>query len=103
MPCVTVTEHEALFPLPSAAATVMVALPVLMAVTFPLASTVAMLVSLLSQFTFLLVALSGSTVTVRVSLPVSCKVRLVLSSFTPVTGITTGLSMLKVNSLLSKP
>lgn len=81
----------------------MVALPALMAVTFPLASTVAMLVSLLSQFTFLLVALSGSTVAVRVALSVSCKVRLVLSSFTPVTGITTGLSMLKVNSLLSEP
>ena len=68
LPCVTVTEHEALFPLPSAAVTVMVAVPALTAVTSPFASTVATLVLLLSHVTFLLVASSGCTVAVKISL-----------------------------------
>ena len=103
LPCVTVNVQEALIPLPSAAVAVIVALPALMAVTVPSSLTVAMLVSLLSQVTPRLVASSGFTVAIRVSLLFSCKVRLSLFSSKSVTGMNAGFSIFKVNSLLSEP
>ncbi len=48
--------------LPSLVVAVMVVFPDFMAVTFPVASTVAILGALLIQVTFLLVALAGNTV-----------------------------------------
>ena len=69
----------------------MVAVPTATAVTLPLASTVALDVSLLSQVTVLYVALSGATVAVSVSLAPTWSVRLSLLSVTEVTG--TGLTV----------
>ena len=103
VPWVTVTSQVAVFPLSSAAVAVMVAVPALMAVTVPSSLTVAMLVSLLSQVTPRLVASSGFTVAIRVSLLFSCKVRLSLFSSKSVTGMNAGFSIFKVNSLLSEP
>jgi hypothetical protein len=62
----TVTLQVAFLPLPSFALHVMVAVPVPTAVTFPLESTVATLLSLEVQLTFLLVAVDGFTVFVSV-------------------------------------
>src|SRR5699024_5831296 len=65
-------------------------------------ATVATLGSLLLHVTFWLVALSGSTVAVRVAvLPVNSS-RVSVFSFTPVTRIGAGL-IVSVNSLLSLP
>ena len=92
------TVHWADWPFSNVA--VMVAVPALTAVTVPVLSTVATLLLLLLQVTFLLVALSGCTVAVRVSVPPTVRDRLVLSRVTPVTG--TDL-MVSVYPLLSLP
>ena len=96
VPWVTVTVQVAVFP-PSSVVTVMVAVPALLAVTVPSVSTVATLVSLLAQVTFLLVALSGVMVAVRASVSPSVRLKVVLSSVTPVTGTTA----VNVSSLVS--
>ena len=71
----------------------MVASPTFTAVTLPLASTVA--ISGLSDFhvTFWLVASSGRTVAVRVSLPPTRRLVSLLLSFTPVTLISLSLTV----------
>ena len=100
VPWVTVTSQVAVFPLPSAAVAVMVAVPALLAVTVPFASTVATAALSLLQVTFLLVALSGVMVAVRVSVFPSVKFKVSWFSVTPVTG-TTAASMVIENSLVS--
>jgi hypothetical protein len=65
-PAVTVTAQVAVLA-PSTVVTVMVAEPAATAVTTPVELTVATLVLLLLQVTFLLVALAGDTVAVRVA------------------------------------
>ena len=88
----TVTLQVAVLP-PSSVVTVMVASPTFTAVTLPLASTVA--ISGLSDFhvTFWLVASSGRTVAVRVSLPPTRRLVSLLLSFTPVTLISLSLTV----------
>ena len=81
----TVTRHSADNE-PSSERTLILALPGALAVTTPF-STVATVLSLVVQRTFLLVAFSGDTVTVSVSLPPVASVKLDLSRDTPVTGI----------------
>ena len=83
----TVTEHVADL---SPAVAVMVAVPSLMAVTRPDASTVAMEVFVLLHVTVLSVALSGLTVATSVSLSPSFKDKDVLFSAIDVTGTTKG-------------
>jgi len=80
----TVTVHVAVLE-PSCVTTVMVVLPTATPVTVPLL-TVAMAVLLLIQVTFLFVALAGSNVAVRVSVPPTDTVVEVLFNETPVTG-----------------
>ena len=79
----TVTVQEADF---SPALAVMVAVPSLTAVTLPLLSTVAILVSELVQVTVPSVVLLGFTVAVSVSEPPSVRVRVVLFNVTEVAG-----------------
>ena len=81
----TVTSQLAVL-LPSCVVTVMVAVPAATAVTVPL-STVTILLSLLLQVTFLLLALSGFTVAVRVSLSPTVRESSALFRVTPVTKI----------------
>ena len=83
---VTVKDRVAVL-LPSAVVTVMVAVPGFLAVMTPLASIVAMEVSLEVQVTFLLAALDGVTLAVTVSLPPSIIERAVLLMDTPVTDV----------------
>ena len=80
----TVTAQVADF---SPALAVIVAVPAFTAVTFPAASTEAILASEEDQETVLSVALSGFTVAVSVALSPSVKVRLLLSSATAVTAM----------------
>ena len=75
--------------LPSAVVTVIVAVPDATAVTFPAVETVATLVLLLLQVTFLFVALLGETVAVSVSVAFGANVSVVLFRLTPVTGTVT--------------
>ena len=82
----TVTSQVSVLP-PSCVVTVIVAVPTPIAVTSPFSSTVATPVLLLSQVTFLLLALSGFTVAVRVSLPPTVRESTVLSRVTLVTRI----------------
>ena len=82
----TVTVQVAVL-LPSSEVAVIVALPAALAVTSPLASTVATEVLLLVQFTFLLVALLGATVAVKVSEAPTFNASELLLSETPVTGM----------------
>ena len=63
-PSTTVNEHEAVFA-PLSVVTVIVVVPTFLSETTPL-STVATVVSLDDQLTFLLVAVSGNTVAVKV-------------------------------------
>ena len=63
----TLTMHDAERLLPSAVVAVIVAVPIALAVTFPLASTVATMLLLLLQVTALLVVFSGLMVAVRVN------------------------------------
>ena len=79
----TVTEHVAVL-FPSEVLTVIVALPAFLAVIVPF-ETVATLVLLDVQVTFLLVALLGLTVAVNVSVPPTTKVVEFLFKETPVT------------------
>lgn len=86
----TVTEQVAV-KLPSSVVTVMVAVPAATAVTLPVLSTVATLVSLEDQVTFLLVALAGFTVATRVAVaPPTVRVSVLWSRVTPVTGTVYG-------------
>ena len=85
---VTVTAQVAVL-LPSAVVTVIVAVPDATAVTFPAVETVATLVLLLLQVTFLFVALLGETVAVSVSVAFGANVSVVLFRLTPVTGTVT--------------
>ena len=85
---VTVTAQVAVL-LPSAVVTVIVAVPDATAVTFPEVETVATLVLLLLQVTFLFVALLGATVAVSVSVAFGANVSVVLFRLTPVTGTVT--------------
>ena len=85
---VTVTEHVAVL-LPSFVLTVIVAVPDATAVTFPEELTVATLVLLLLQLTFLFVAFDGVTVAVSVSVAFGANVSVVLFRLTPVTGTVT--------------
>ena len=78
------TTHVAV-KLPSLVLTVMVAVPGFTDVTLPLLFTVATLVSLDDQVTFLLVALDGNTVAVNVCDALVFKVRVDASRVTPVT------------------
>ena len=71
--------------LPSAVVTVMVAVPAPAAVTLPSASTVATLVLSLLHVTFLLVASLGVMVALRITVPPTVRLALVLFSVTPVT------------------
>ena len=97
---ITVTVQVAETPLLSAAVAMMVAVPSFTAVTLPLLSTVAMVSSLLSQVTALLVAFSGVTVAVRVAvLPVY---RDRLDSFSETLATGTDL-IVSVYTLLSLP
>ena len=84
----TVTEQVAVL-LPSSVFTVMVAVPALTAVTLP-SDTVATVLSLELQITFLLVALEGLTVAVRVVTSPSVRVTEVLSKVTFATENTSG-------------
>ena len=81
----TVTAQSAVFP-PSSVVTVITAEPTPWAVTFPFVSTVATLVLLLLQPTFLLPALSGFTVAVSVSVSPGSRDSDVLFSVTEETG-----------------
>ena len=83
---ITVTLQLALFPLPSFAVAVIVAVPTATAVTLPFESTVA--TDVLEDFhvTALLLALLGLTVTVKVSLPPTFMLVPVLFNEIPVTG-----------------
>ena len=81
----TVTTQDAVKP-PSSVVTVMVAVPALMPLTVPL-FTVATLASLVDQLMFLLVALLGDTVAVRVVFAPVSRLALVLFKDTPVTEI----------------
>jgi len=83
----TVTVHVAVL-LPSAVVAVMVAGPAFTPVTVPLL-TVAMVVSLLLQVTFWLVAVAGRTVAVRSIVPWTEMVADVGANVTPVTATTT--------------
>jgi len=84
-PAVTVTAQVAVLP-PSTVVTVMVAEPAATAVTTPVELTVATLVLLLLQVTFLLVALAGDTVAVRVAVCPTVRLNVVGDTVTPVTG-----------------
>lgn len=84
--CSTVTSHVAVL-LPSAVVTVIVALPAETAVTTPL-ETVATDVFNDVQVTVLLVAFSGATVAVKVSVAPTSSVVSVLFKLTPVTAFT---------------
>ena len=96
---VTFTWQVAVW-LPSAVLIVMVASPAATAATLPLVSTVATVVLLLSQVTFLFVALSGFTVAVKVTLsPVNRD----SSALSRVTSVTETNVMARVNSLLALP
>ena len=87
---VTVTAHVACTPLPSLALHVTVALPLDLAVTLPLLSTVAMLVLLDDHVTVLSVALSGETVAVSVPVELTKRASVgALLMVTLVTGIMT--------------
>ena len=79
----TVTEHVAVL-FPSSVLTVIVALPAFLAVIVPF-ETVATLVLLDVQVTFLLVALFGLTVAVNVSVPPTTRVVEFLFKVMPVT------------------
>ena len=83
----------------SPALAVTVAVPTAMAETLPLASTVAMALSLLLQVTVLSVALSGATVAVRVSVSPTCRAMEDRLRVTDVTG--TGLTVTVQAALLS--
>lgn len=85
---VTVTAQVAVL-LPSAVVTMIVAVPAATAVTFPAVETVATLVLLLLQVTFLFVAFDGVTVAVSVSVAFGANVSVVLFRLTPVTGMFT--------------
>ena len=89
-------------PLPSEAAAVMVAVPAPTAVTTPL-FTVATFSLLLLHVTALLVASSGFTVAVKVELPPTSRVRLVLSSVTEVTETVGGSVTVTVQISLKSP
>ncbi len=65
----------------------MVALPTAMAVTLPLASTVAILLLLVDHLTVLSVAFSGSTVADRVAVSVAFSDSVVLSNDTDAAGV----------------
>jgi hypothetical protein len=82
-PLVTLTEQVAVL-LPSKVVTVIVALPAETALTVP-PDTLATALLLLLHDTFLLVALEGETVALRVSLPPTVSERLDLLRLTPVT------------------
>ena len=82
---VTVTTQVAVL-LPSAVVTVMVAVPAARAVTTPELLTVATVVLLELQVTFLFVAVLGLTVAVKLSVPPTVNAALFLFSVTPVTG-----------------
>ena len=88
----TVTEQVA-FLLPSSVVTVIVAVPAFFAVTTPEVETVATVVLLEDQVTFLFVALDGDTVAVSVCVWPSTKVRLVWFKLTPVTGTVAALTV----------
>ena len=81
----TVTLQLAVLP-PSSVVAVMVAVPAATAVTLPFSSTVAIFWSLVVHFTALLVAFSGATVAVRVSVLPTVRDNSVLFRVTPVTG-----------------
>ena len=81
---VTVTRQIAVMP-PSAVVTVMVAVPGATAVTLPLPSTVATDKLSLLHVTFLLVASLGVMVALRITVPPTVRLALVLFSVTPVT------------------
>jgi hypothetical protein len=98
---VTVTWQEAIKALLSVT-TVMAAAPAPVAVTKPLLSTVTTLKSEELHQTARLVALAGITVAVSCAVSPVFSVRLVLSSDTPVTGITE-LSATMTNVLLAVP
>ncbi len=80
----TVTTQEALKP-PSSVVTVIVVVPFLKGVTMPF-STVAMVLSLLDQVTFLFVAVSGENIGVNVRVSPVPMLAVSLSSAMPVTG-----------------
>ena len=81
----TVTVHVAVRFVPSAVVAVMVAVPLLTAVTTPSLLTVATPVSLLVHVTLVLLTLDGVTVAVSVAVsPAAAKLRLVLLSEMPV-------------------
>ena len=82
-----VTVQEAVL-LPSAVVTVIVAVPVLTPVTTPPVDTMATAVLLLLHVTFLFVALEGSILAKRVSVPFTARLVDVLLRDTPVTGTT---------------
>ena len=85
---ITVTSHVAVL-LPSSVVTVIVAIPAFCATTFP-SETIATDLSLLVQFNFLFVALSGCMAAISVSLyPSSISIE-VLSRLTLVTGTVLG-------------
>ena len=88
-PSPQVTVHVATSA-PSSVITTTTTVPVAKAVTSPFAFTVATLVSLDFQVTFLFVALSGVTVAIKLSLPPISNTRAVLFNDTPVTGTTSG-------------
>ena len=78
---ITVTAHVAVRLVPSEVLAVMVAVPLLFAVTTPELLTVATVVLLLVHDTLLLVALDGKTVAVRGSVcPMADNTSVVLSS-----------------------
>ena len=83
----TVTLHVATLA-PSFVFTVIIALPVDIAFTFPVVSTVATFVLLLVHSTFLFVALLGLIVATKLSLAPVTKFSAVLFKVTPVTDIT---------------
>jgi hypothetical protein len=93
---VTVTiQVDDLFP--SIVVTVMIAVPTLLAVTLPFASTVAILGLLDVHVTVLLVAFVGSTVAIKLKVLSRRKVMLVLFRLTPLTAI---IALIKLTVLL---
>jgi hypothetical protein len=84
-PLEMLTEQVAVL-LPSAVLTVIIALPVETALTWPLADTVATAVLLLLHNTYWFVALAGATVAVKVSEPPTVSESAALFKETPVTG-----------------
>ena len=92
---VTVTLHSAVL-LPSSVVTIITASPALCAVTFPVASTLA--ISCLSELhvMFLFVAFAGAIVAVSFSFCPSSSVTALLFSATPVTATATGGFTLKL-------